>query len=45
MADKAGLTHKDRAALSLEMIKRTVAGTIPARQGAELARGVLKEGK
>lgn len=43
--DAAGLTHKDRAALSVAMIKLTDAGKIPARQGAELARGVLKDGK
>lgn len=43
--DAAGLTHKDRAGLSLAMIKQTVDGKIPAKQGAELARGVLKDGK
>lgn len=43
--DKAGLTNRDRAGLSLAMIKMTAAGKIPADKGAALARGVLKDGK
>lgn len=43
--DKAGLTNRDRAGLSLAMIKQTVDGKIPADKGAALARGVLKDGK
>lgn len=43
--DAAGLTHKDRAALSLAMIKLTDAGKLPVDKGTALARGVLKDGK
>lgn len=43
--DRVGQTNKNRAGLSLAMIKQTVDGKIPAKQGTELAKGVLQDGK
>lgn len=43
--DKVGQTIKNRAGLSLAMIKQTVDGKIPAGKGAALAKGVLRDGK